>query len=61
LKWLSEKIVAKEIKPVVNKIFGLNEIKAAQQLIESKRAKGKVIIKISAAESNNYNLQKEIE
>ena len=46
LKWLNQKISTNKIKPVVDKIYGFNEIKAAQKYIESKRAKGKVILTI---------------
>lgn len=48
LIWLSEKIGAGKIKPVVDKIYSLDEIKDAQKYIESKRAKGKVILKIDS-------------
>lgn len=47
LKWLNVKISVKEIKPVVNKIFSFDEIHLAQKHIESKRAKGKVILKMN--------------
>ncbi|MCR9286267.1 MAG: NAD(P)-dependent alcohol dehydrogenase [Bacteroidetes bacterium] len=46
LKWLYEKIETNLIKPVTDKVFPLGEIRAAQAYIETKRAKGKVIIKI---------------
>ena len=46
LKWLCDKIEKGKIKPVVDKIFPLVDIRMAQKYIESKRAKGKVIIKI---------------
>ncbi|MBC8526589.1 MAG: NAD(P)-dependent alcohol dehydrogenase [Candidatus Cloacimonetes bacterium] len=47
LKWFNEKISARRIKPVIDKIFDFSEIKAAQKHIESKRAKGKVILKMN--------------
>ena len=46
LKWFKEKIEANMIKPVTDKIFSLEEIRDAQTYIETKRAKGKIIIKI---------------
>lgn len=47
LKWLHEKISTNEIKPVVDKVFSFTEIQTAQKYIESKRAKGKVILKMN--------------
>ncbi|MFK7978440.1 MAG: NAD(P)-dependent alcohol dehydrogenase [Saprospiraceae bacterium] len=44
LKWFYDKIIEKKIRPVVDKIFPLAEIQNAQKYIESKRAKGKVIL-----------------
>jgi len=46
LQWFYEKINQQQLQPLVDKIFPLNEIKRAQKYIESKRAKGKVILKI---------------
>ncbi|MEZ4883490.1 MAG: NAD(P)-dependent alcohol dehydrogenase [Chitinophagales bacterium] len=46
LQWLSNKIVSQKIVPVIDKIFPLDDMKAAQKQIETKRAKGKVIIKL---------------
>lgn len=46
LQWFYDKITANNIRPVVDKTFPLTEIKTAQQYIESKRAKGKVILKM---------------
>lgn len=48
LKWFSEKIEESKIKPVVDQVFSLSEIQAAQQRIESKRTKGKVIVKLNS-------------
>ncbi|NQZ20408.1 MAG: zinc-binding dehydrogenase, partial [Bdellovibrionales bacterium] len=39
LKWLCDKIEKGKIKPVVDKIFPLVDIRMAQKYIESKRAK----------------------
>ena len=47
LKWISEKIGMHKIKPIVDKVFDFEEIKAAQKYIESKRARGKVILKMN--------------
>lgn len=47
LRWFSQKIEEGQIKPVVDQVFDLSEIQAAQKYIESKRAKGKVIVKLS--------------
>jgi len=46
LQWFYDKISDNKIQPVVDKTFSLEEIKTAQKYIESKRAKGKVILKI---------------
>jgi len=46
LQWFYDKLTAGKIRPVVDKVFPLAEIKTAQQYIESKRAKGKVILTI---------------
>jgi len=45
LQWFYEKIGQQKIRPIVDKVYSLAEIKIAQQYIESKRAKGKVILK----------------
>ncbi|MEM8899890.1 MAG: NAD(P)-dependent alcohol dehydrogenase [Bacteroidota bacterium] len=45
LKWLAEHILQYNIKPVTDKIFPLEQIGDAQAYIETKRAKGKVILK----------------
>ena len=47
MRWFSQKIGAGKIQPVVDEVFDLSDIQAAQKRIESKRAKGKVIIKMS--------------
>lgn len=47
LRWFSQKIGEGKIKPVLDQVFDLSEIQAAQKYIESKRAKGKVIVKLS--------------
>ena len=46
LKWISEKVSEGKIKPVLDKVFPFEDIKMAQKYIESKRAKGKVVLKI---------------
>ena len=46
IKWLSEMIELGKIRPVVDKTFSLENIKFAQEYIESKRAKGKVIVNL---------------
>ena len=46
LQWLSEKISQNQLKPIVDKVFDLGEIQSTQTYIESKRAKGKVIIRM---------------
>lgn len=46
LRWFCEKIEEGKIKPVIDQVFGLGQIQAAQKYIESKRAKGKVIVKM---------------
>jgi len=48
LKWLNEKISKNEILPVVNEVFRFDEIQKAQKHIESKRAKGKVVLRINS-------------
>lgn len=47
IKWLSEKLAQKKIKPVIDQSYALDEIVQAQRHLESKRATGKVIIEIS--------------
>ncbi len=44
LKWFYDKIVANKIQAVVDGVFPLEDIQKAQKYIESKRAKGKVIL-----------------
>lgn len=46
IKWLAEGFVRGGIKPVVDQSFSLNEISKAHAYIETKRAKGKVILVI---------------
>ncbi|MEL7421357.1 MAG: NAD(P)-dependent alcohol dehydrogenase [Bacteroidota bacterium] len=46
IQWLAEHLATGSIIPVVDKVFSLNELKAAQAHIESKRAKGKVVISV---------------
>jgi NADPH:quinone reductase-like Zn-dependent oxidoreductase len=46
LKWFREKIESNTIKPVTDKVFSLHQIQYAQAYIETKRAKGKVVIQI---------------
>lgn len=46
LKWIHKKIESGALNPVVDKVFDLKDIQAPQKYIETKRAKGKVIIKI---------------
>lgn len=45
LQWLGEQILQSGIKPITDKIFPLEQIGDAQAYIETKRAKGKVILK----------------
>ena len=47
LAWLAEKLTSQEIKPVVDTVFSLADIQQAHTYIETKRAKGKVIISIA--------------
>ena len=47
LRWLSETINNQKITPIIDKTYDFEEIKVAQQYIESKRAKGKVILEVS--------------
>ncbi len=47
LQWLHKKISQNEIRPVLDKVFNLEEIQIAQKYIESKRAKGKVVLQIN--------------
>jgi len=49
LQWMYEKINTNKIKPVVDQVFNFNDIKDAQKYIESKRAKGKVILKMNTS------------
>ena len=46
LQWLHEKLREEDIKPVIDRYFTMNELKEAQDYIETKRAKGKIIIVI---------------
>jgi NADPH:quinone reductase-like Zn-dependent oxidoreductase len=48
IKWLYDNIKNNWISPVIDTTFELNEIGIAQKYIETKRAKGKVIIKINS-------------
>ena len=47
LQWLADRLAARKIIPVVDKVFALEELQAAQAYIESKRAKGKVVVKLA--------------
>ena len=47
LQWFSENIQNNKLQPVVDEVFDLSDIQAAQSYIETKRAKGKVILRIS--------------
>ncbi|MBX2871448.1 MAG: NAD(P)-dependent alcohol dehydrogenase [Saprospiraceae bacterium] len=47
LKWFYEKIEVNQVQPVIDQVFNLSTIQAAQKHIESKRAKGKVIVMMS--------------
>ena len=46
LRWLAEKLKSGKIKSIVDKIYSFDEIREAQKHIESKRARGKVILKM---------------
>ncbi len=46
LNWLHDQLEEEKIKPVVDKVYPLSDIKAAQEYIESKRAKGKIILQL---------------
>ena len=46
IRWLHDNIENNKIRPIIDKIFGLNDIGLAQKYIETKRAKGKVIISL---------------
>ena len=46
LETLAHLIDTGKLKPVIGSVFSLNEIKQAQELSQSKRAKGKIVIKV---------------
>lgn len=46
IHWLSKKINQERIRPIIDKVYDFDDIKMAQEYIESKRAKGKVVLKI---------------
>lgn len=46
LETLAHLIDTGKLKPVVGSVFSLDEIKQAQELSQSKRAKGKIVIKV---------------
>lgn len=46
LKYFAKKIEEGRIKPIVDKVFPLEEIGEAQKYIETKRAKGKVVLRL---------------
>lgn len=48
LKWIYEKIRSNRLKPVVDKVYKFADIQLAQKYIESKRARGKVILAIDS-------------
>ena len=65
LNWLAKTISNNKIFPVIDKIYPFSEIKAAQSYLETKRARGKVIITLSPStdvtksgrEHFEYNLE----
>lgn len=60
LQWLAQGLEKGAIKPIVDKVFPMEEIKEAQAYIMTKRAKGKVIIQVeSPSNSNETNSNEE--
>ena len=47
LNELTKLIDAGKLKPVISKVFNLNEIKQAQELSQTGRTKGKIVIKVT--------------
>jgi NADPH:quinone reductase-like Zn-dependent oxidoreductase len=47
LQWLAEQLAARRIRPVVDRVYPLAEVSAAQRYLETKRARGKVIIRVA--------------
>jgi len=47
LRWLSEKIEEGKIATVLDKVYDFDRIGEAQSYIESKRARGKVVLTVS--------------
>ncbi len=44
LEWLHQKVKDKSIRPVVDQTFPFDQVRQAQEYIETKRARGKVVI-----------------
>ncbi|MEM6380897.1 MAG: NAD(P)-dependent alcohol dehydrogenase, partial [Bacteroidota bacterium] len=44
IQWLARQIMEGNIRPIVDRVYPLEQMKVAQSYIETKRAKGKVII-----------------
>lgn len=44
LSWLKQNIENGKIKPVIDRVFSFDQVKEAQQKVETKRTKGKVIV-----------------
>lgn len=52
LEWLYDKINKNKLKPVLDRVYPFEQILDAQKLIESKRAKGKIVLTMSATPNN---------
>lgn len=46
IRWLADRVAAGQIRPVVDRVYPLEEIRDAQRYIETKRARGKVVLRI---------------
>ena len=52
LAWLAERVEAGELSPRVDRVFTLDQIEQAHAFIETKRARGKVVIRIEGSGSS---------
>lgn len=46
LKWLASQIIEEKIKPVIQTVLPMEEIRQAHDLIETKRTRGKITLKV---------------